>query len=1812
LSLLILFSGNNNEKKKDSKQSQAKVSSTDKKKGKKEKASSVVKPLSLNKTTVEILDNASPDVTPRDETDDAVGELFKSKRENDSNEQVYRTLNFSSEQSRIKRGFDKYLTATFVSKEDIEKERNRLYQIEESSKESLRKLRNERSSRLEYLKEDRSAIKIQRLYRGHLGRRKVSLIYSIKNILKSDDPNDWIEVHDKETGDLWYYNKITNESQWNKPLVLDHHHQQQLKYSSSLPSLAGKSSKKANKDILSTSSLEVGNIHQSQGKTLEVSMSLPSFEAMKSATNVPLNNNTGHFTDIHQSTPSKKLFSKSLNETRIQRDLDKELGISKLVKKESLTGPDGSFKPQLRNVVMDALLDTRFDSVATVLADTRWFEKNEEVLPNLSVKREIEKEKVPIIESRIDLSRPALVSVLTFNKRKMKKPSMVPIVNEAGLNHSFLSEGEDGEGGMATVPMSASDLTLNNIAHTGFENPFNSQTMCFGCWSAGFNKNCSMHESKNKIKTSETMLLCRNWDLDVMKRRYRSEEIQEIFMKKESSLRYNSKYHRFYTVIEQKHPIYRMTSQLLERFNTRLTLFNKIKYWLQSLADEFRQGKVHPSSIAQARLMRIKRGLIHLKKIERFSTTNRHLLPIAPITGYSWPERCNEIQYLYKYFDKVLKEEVDIIRIEPIPVPKKLYEPKQFHLMTPQTIPLIPSSSLLRAGHSSATSSEQQTLPANTFISDTHPAAWLEKMCSSIVRDKIEIAFMQITSLTPITSIDLKVKTKRPSPNTLKYATLGSKPLPQMMAVGGLPLEMLVYLVVSTYFPPQYGDFMVMDKSTVSPGVSPEVTIAFESILMPPTIEPYIERPLEHPLSYRRPPTITINSNASPDNKHFYGINRPEQTGEQESHGFRTTTWSPMLLTDPYVDPSVFIPGQTVVSLNTVKANNSYTTHADHTYPFCEPSTRDNSTLDFYHLLLTGIVSLTKPQVFTALTIQEPGDFQKNYRIDFPLGHLVVSVYRSWSFTQQDTIQEFKTDDGISYWYHRKTGQTFWERPLYEVEEKSVLEGGTILDTDHLEEPTMMTKGAEGNLLRRYSQGDFRKTMLNHVETKKDAANRRKAAATTVKNARQRGVLPEPVGFASVINNANNSQMFGDQYGSKIDFTHSLETSLDAHPSSSGFNGTNNYPQQQHQQQTPMSAGNHPSSNALVISSNNNVNSRPLTTSQYLGSSNADDGSWMPNNTNMMNNTFPSQQQQYQPQQQQYSQQILPQQTPSFYQSNASYTATFTPSQQGYRNTPQTPFPQQSPLMAGGGFDTNVINSLSQTLGQLFTNMMNLDRSNPQDMLQLGMGMGMALMNTGAVQNIAQSQIPTNAYHQSSLHHDGDSRSGEGHEQGGYQPFPNAPGGGMLGGIAEELSLTLHDSQSTAGSQQDGFNQSANYPFQLPTTGNQRYGGEPIGQPYPTIDFSTDKALLHHEEIQQRHDVAKRFETPLNTLEIARGLKIEKDPGITPDELPPKVLTHEKHSNAEDELRDLHSLPVIAYPELSTQVPGGAPDAYKMKPPAGLGISYVSKDEEQSQLKVTGNPNLRRTVLPLPVGFFDAITAKHVAKQAADYLPQVPNLPQSRTIGRVKPRSAASDWLMISFDPWSAGKNPLGTEFVPSLMAKADKLLGTVGGGSSSAAQAVEQMESLRQSTIADAYVNVMDEEGLAQQKADISKAQVMASDFKKLCSLCRHSKFSEAEQLINQPDWAVPIDYQDDQGNALIHVAAQNGSKRLVKLCLRRGANLNVQNLNGQTALHFAYGYGYSDVGDYLVGKGADDSIRNKDSLTCYEGLGARELALL
>ena len=58
-----------------------------------------------------------------------------------------------------------------------------------------------------------------------------------------------------------------------------------------------------------------------------------------------------------------------------------------------------------------------------------------------------------------------------------------------------------------------------------------------------------------------------------------------------------------------------------------------------------------------------------------------------------------------------------------------------------------------------------------------------------------------------------------------------------------------------------------------------------------------------------------------------------------------------------------------------------------------------------------------------------------------------------------------------------------------------------------------------------------------------------------------------------------------------------------------------------------------------------------------------------------------------------------------------------------------------------------------------------------------------------------------------------------------------------------------------------------------------------------------------------------------------------------------------------------------------------------------------------------------------------------------------------------------------------------------------------------------------------------------------------------------------------------------------------------MVKFGLRKGLDVNARSANGQTPLHLCFAFGRVSLGKYLIDKGADDSIRNAEGLTPYEG---------
>lgn len=73
--------------------------------------------------------------------------------------------------------------------------------------------------------------------------------------------------------------------------------------------------------------------------------------------------------------------------------------------------------------------------------------------------------------------------------------------------------------------------------------------------------------------------------------------------------------------------------------------------------------------------------------------------------------------------------------------------------------------------------------------------------------------------------------------------------------------------------------------------------------------------------------------------------------------------------------------------------------------------------------------------------------------------------------------------------------------------------------------------------------------------------------------------------------------------------------------------------------------------------------------------------------------------------------------------------------------------------------------------------------------------------------------------------------------------------------------------------------------------------------------------------------------------------------------------------------------------------------------------------------------------------------------------------------------------------------------------------------------------------------------------------------------------------------------------------MAAPQVNKRIMEMLVDRGANVNHQNKTGNTALHYAMAYDpEGKIGEYLIEKGADDTIANAHGLTPYDGLAPED----
>jgi len=112
------------------------------------------------------------------------------------------------------------------------------------------------------------------------------------------------------------------------------------------------------------------------------------------------------------------------------------------------------------------------------------------------------------------------------------------------------------------------------------------------------------------------------------------------------------------------------------------------------------------------------------------------------------------------------------------------------------------------------------------------------------------------------------------------------------------------------------------------------------------------------------------------------------------------------------------------------------------------------------------------------------------------------------------------------------------------------------------------------------------------------------------------------------------------------------------------------------------------------------------------------------------------------------------------------------------------------------------------------------------------------------------------------------------------------------------------------------------------------------------------------------------------------------------------------------------------------------------------------------------------------------------------------------------------------------------------------------------------------------------------------------------LLSKARHNRKSEMVALLDDASKELNVDVEDETGNSVLIIACQNNHKKIVKELLRRSCDVNHQNHKGHTCLHYCFAYKYAELGQYLISKGADSSLRNHFGLTCFEGLDVQRPA--
>lgn len=111
------------------------------------------------------------------------------------------------------------------------------------------------------------------------------------------------------------------------------------------------------------------------------------------------------------------------------------------------------------------------------------------------------------------------------------------------------------------------------------------------------------------------------------------------------------------------------------------------------------------------------------------------------------------------------------------------------------------------------------------------------------------------------------------------------------------------------------------------------------------------------------------------------------------------------------------------------------------------------------------------------------------------------------------------------------------------------------------------------------------------------------------------------------------------------------------------------------------------------------------------------------------------------------------------------------------------------------------------------------------------------------------------------------------------------------------------------------------------------------------------------------------------------------------------------------------------------------------------------------------------------------------------------------------------------------------------------------------------------------------------------SQAEKRVEQYSPLHITCSSGDLTVTTQLLDQ---GYNVNLLDSNGNGALHWAAKKGTLEIVELLVaKHGAQMNSQNIQGWSPLHFSIKYGNDPVSLYLLSQGCDPNILDMEGIS-------------